>query len=342
MHHDERADPLVDLHHHCLPASLLDSVRAAGNKSKIGVGLSRRWSGDALIFPQGRECPLDPAMIDLGIRDEGMLSARIDVAAVSVLPLVLSSYLDDLETAQWYAREVNNGIADDVARSSQKLHGLADVPLQDPAAAALELRRAMAQLGFVGAQIPSHVGNQNLDAPELDVFWEAAEELGAVLFIHPAAADKHLRLGAHALFNLIGNPLETSIAAASLIFGGVLTRFPGLRFVLAHAGGFVPWIYPRWEHGSVAGAFPDIPTLDTPMTELLRRFWYDTIIYKPEALQYLIDTVGADRIVVGTDSPALMGESDPRDLLARLPDLPVESRRAILGGNALGLLGSTG
>jgi aminocarboxymuconate-semialdehyde decarboxylase len=341
MHHDERAEPLVDLHHHCLPASLLDSVRAAG-KTGISIGRSHRWTGEALQLPRGRECPLDPAMIDLSIRDEGMLSARIDVAAVSVLPLVLSSYIDDLETAHWYAREVNDGIAADVTHSSQELHGLADVPLQDPLAAAAELRRAMGQLGFAGAQIPSHVGDQNLDAPELDVFWEAAEDLGALLFIHPAAADKHVRLGAHALFNLIGNPLETSIAAASLIFGGVVSRFPDLRFVLAHAGGFVPWIYPRWEHGSSARAFSDIPTLHVPMSELLRSFWYDTIIYRPEALQYLIDTVGADRIVVGTDSPALMGESDPRGLLARLPDLPVESRRAILGGNALSLLGSSG
>jgi aminocarboxymuconate-semialdehyde decarboxylase len=342
MHHDERTEPLVDLHHHCLPGSLLDSVRAAGNKRGISIRRSPRWSGDALVLSQERECPLDPALIDLGIRDEGMLSARVDVAAVSVLPLVLSSYLEDLETAQWYAHEVNNGIADDISRSTQKLRGLADVPLQDPAAAASELSRAMRQLGFVGAQIPTHVGDQNLDAPELDIFWTTAEELGAVLFIHPAAADKHLRLSAHALFNLIGNPLETSIAAASLVFGGVVSRFPGLRFVLAHAGGFVPWIYPRWEHGSSARAFSDIPNLDAPMTEVLRSFWYDTLIFRPEPLQYLIDTVGADRVVVGTDSPALMGESDPRGLLAQLPDLSTESRRAILGGNALDLLGLSG
>lgn len=334
-----RSGLAIDLHHHSVPAGLVRRVRAEGERHGIRVGPADRLDREVLALPSGQECVLHPEATDLEFRDLAMAAARLDIAAASIRPLVLSSFLTDRAAAEWYSRAANDGIAEDIEASSRRLVGFADLPLQHPELAAAELRRLMTDAPFIGAQIPSHVGPNNLDDPALDPFWEAAEEMRAVLFIHPTQSSEHLRLERYFLFNLIGNPLETSIAVASLLFGGVRRRFPGLRFVLAHSGGFVPWIYPRWEHGARESKL--VPNLEEPMSVLLRWFHYDTLIYEPAPLRYLVSTVGADRVVVGTDYPADMGNARPHEQLARVPGLGDDEVGAVLGDNALALISSS-
>jgi len=227
----------------------------------------------------------------------------------------------------------NDEIAAVAERMPDKFHCMCNVPLQDPGAAAAELERSVRR-GHIGVKIGTNVAGVNLSDPGLDAFWAKAESLDAPVFIHPGdilgAEDRMKEFYMH---NLIANPLDTTIAAACLIFGGVLDRFPRLKVVLAHLGGFTPWIRGRWQHGygvreetRVRGAkAPDV---------YLGKLYYDTVIHNADCLEFAVKTLGADAILYGTDYPWDVG------LLGRAAEIPGLSRLSrgdqekILSGNA--------
>jgi aminocarboxymuconate-semialdehyde decarboxylase len=224
-----------------------------------------------------------------------------------------------------------------VKRNPDRFIGLGSVPLQAPELAAKELRRAMTTLGLRGAMIGTNVNGRNLDDPALAPFWAAAEELGAFLFIHPHGGIFGERLGSYYMKNFVGLPFDTTIAAASLVFGGVLERYPRLKLCLSHGGGYVPYQAGRFQHAydvrpEAKAHLPNGPGAS------LGRLYYDTILHSKPALEFLISSAGPDRVLLGSDYPFDMGNLD---CVARVRALSIESdaRDLILGGYARTVLG---
>jgi aminocarboxymuconate-semialdehyde decarboxylase len=211
------------------------------------------------------------------------------------------------------------------------------VPLQSPDAAVVELRRCMKELDLRGMMIGSNVRGRNFDDPALEPVWAAAAELGAFIFIHPTTTAAADRLKDYYLRNFIGNPLDTTIAAASLVFAGVLERHPSIKIFLSHGGGFLPYQAERFVHGW--GEREEAKkSLKVSPAASLGRFLYDTILHGRRPLEFLIGWAGADKVLLGSDYPYDMGQYDGVDLVSSLPIGEAEKAK-ILGGNARRLLG---
>jgi len=210
-------------------------------------------------------------------------------------------------------RRVNDELAQIGRAHPKRFAPLGTVPLQDPGAAVRELERCMA-IGLHGIEIETHAAGVNLDDPTLRPLFAAAESLGALIFLHPLMVLGADRLRAHYLTNLLGNPYDTGIAAAHLIFGGVLDRLPKLQVILPHAGGTFPLVWGRLQRGQKVRPEAN-KAAKKPVKAYLRRFTYDTISHDAGALRYLIKTVGADRVMLGTDFCFDMGYDRPLDII---------------------------
>jgi aminocarboxymuconate-semialdehyde decarboxylase len=202
-------------------------------------------------------------------------------------------------------REQNEAIATVVRQYPDPFRGLGVVPLQDTEIAAKEVVYLMDTLGLIGIEILTHLAGKNLDHPDLDQVWHTLNDRQAVVLIHPHDVLGAERLKQHYLWNLLGNPVETAQALASLAFGGVFDRFPRIRFIASHGGGVAPFVVGRWQHA--ANVRPELAHLSASPLDLLRHVYVDSIVHGPQELLYLIETLGADRIVLGTDLPFDMG-----------------------------------
>jgi aminocarboxymuconate-semialdehyde decarboxylase len=230
------------------------------------------------------------------------------------------------------ARLVNDGIAEIVRKHPDRYAALGSVPMQDGEAAAEELEYTVKTLGFKGVEILTNVAGRELSDPAFAPFWAKAEQLDAWVFIHPSGFTDGQRLGRFYFSNVIGNPLETTIALHYLIFDGVLERHPRLKIMAAHGGGFLGAYHGRIDHawGARSDARAKLPH---PPSSYLKRIYFDTIVFTPEQLRALITAYGADHIMMGTDYPFDMADYDPIGLLAA-SDLSAEMMAAIAGGNA--------
>jgi aminocarboxymuconate-semialdehyde decarboxylase len=321
----------VDLHFHYTPAFFLDEIRRENPWAKSLTG-----SGESLRMRfGGLEIPLSPEHWDVGRMLSRMDALGIDLAAASPSPLLFHSQWPAEQVAPLH-RRINEALAELAREHPSRFAPLGAVPLQDPERAVVELERCM-ELGLAGVEIETQVGGRNLDDPGLQPFFARAAELGAVVFLHPFAVLGGDRMRSFYLSNLVGNPTETAIAIASLIFGGVLERYPGLKIVCAHGGGSTPALCGRWDHG--ARVRPELAHLEVLPSEALRRFYFDSLTHSPRALELLVRSVGADRVVLGSDYPWDMGDLDAVQHVAEAAFLNAEERRMILGENALRLLG---
>ena len=245
---------------------------------------------------------------DIARRLADMDAALVDMQVVTATP---QTWL--------YGQEASVGVAlsaiqnDDMARLTKehpdRFAAIATLPMQAPQQAADELRRAMTKLGMHGAMIGSNINGKNLDDPSFEPLWAVASELDAFMVVHPGNVAGADRLRSYYLGNLIGNPLDTTIAAACLIFGGVLERHPKLNFVMVHGGGFIPYQGMRWVHGWEVRPEPKVHLKHSP-DKYLDRFFYDTILHSKKNLEFLISSVGADRVFLGSDYPYDMGMLD--------------------------------
>jgi len=238
------------------------------------------------------------------------------------------------QSAAW-SRLQNEALAAALRDAPGSHSGLATVPLQDPATAAAELTHAVRALGLRGAMVDPNALGRPLGDGTFDPFWRAAADLAAPVVLHPFLLEAVERFGRHYLHNLVGYPFETTLAAASLILGGTLDRFPGLSVVLVHGGGFLPYHIGRFDRAHETRPEARVDDAGLP-SRYLRRFLYDTLVQRSDALRYLVQLVGHDRVLLGSDHPFWMGDPDPLRVV-READLDPATRTAIFGENAMRL-----
>ncbi|WCB91731.1 hypothetical protein DSM104299_00407 [Baekduia alba] len=314
----------IDVHTHVIPPELVARTETTGGL--FGV----RRDGDTLVHPEGFSAPLTADFYDVDALLARMDGNGIDRSVVSLAPPLLFYDLDAV-AAVAFAREVNDALVAHVARDP-RLAAVAHLPMQDPEAAAEELERAVV-LGLRGAQIGTNVGDLPLDDARFTPVLATAERLGVPLILHPYFVGPKPRLEPFFLTNSIGNPLDTAIAAARLIHTGALDRHPGLEVVLVHGAGYLPYQLGRLDH-----AFRVRPearaAIERPPSSYLRRFRIDTLTHSVDALRFLAEQAGPDRLLLGTDLPYDMADVRPLDAIAAAG---VDADQ--LGANAAQMLG---
>ncbi len=325
----------VDTHTHVLADATIKLLQK--EIPSLGLKLTAIDDEDSILEVAGVPYrPFPRGGHDIAARLAYMDGAEVDMHVLSVSP---QTWLYGQEAAIGVAASAiqNDEIARLTKEHPDRFAGIATLPMQAPEKAADELRRAMAKLGLHGAMIASNVGGKNLDDPSFEPVWAAAADLDAFMMIHPGNVAGADRLRAYYLGNLIGNPLDTTIAAACLIFGGVLERYPKLNFVMVHGGGFIPYQGGRWVHGWQVRLEPKVHLKHSP-EKYLNRFRYDTILHSKTALEFLIASAGADRVFLGSDYPYDMGMMDCVAHVRSL-GIPAAARDTILGGHAAAVLG---
>lgn len=295
----------IDTHTHILTLETAALLTKAGAKVTITPDDAE---SAALDVAGTLYRPFPTGGFDIARRLRDMDASGVDVHVLSATP---QTYLYNLEPelSATLAAIQNDQMAKHVAAHPDRFMAIATLPLAQPARAADELKRVMTKHGFKGAMFASNVKGMNLDDPSFEPLWGCAEELGAFMFVHPnnvAGAD---RLKSYYFGNLIGNPLDTTIAAACLYFGGVMDSYPKLKVMLAHGGGFTPYQAARWEHGWAVRPEPK-KNIKTQPQNIARRFFYDTILHSAPVLEFMIGQVGADRVMLGSDYPYDMGMMD--------------------------------
>ena len=260
----------------------------------------------------------------------------VHVQVLSTVPVMFSYWakaLDCLEVSKF----LNDHIAGIVNKYPKRFAGLGTVPLQDPQLAIKELERCM-QIGMRGVQIGSHVNDWNLNAPELFPFFEAAEKLGAAIFVHPWEMMGQEKMQRYWLPWLVGMPAETSLAICSMIFGGIFERLPKLRVAFAHGGGSFPSTIGRIEHGF--NCRPDLVAIDNKVNprEYIGKFYFDSLVHDKDMLRYLVNLAGANRVALGSDYPFPLGEDIPGTLIKSM-EFDSETKERLLCGTALEWLG---
>jgi len=261
----------------------------------------------------------------------------VDVQVVSPPP-PQCYYTVPLEIAVKAAQMVNDGIAEFVSKKSDRLIGLGTVPMMDGNEAAKELERCMTTLKFKGVEILTNVAGKEISDADFAPFWKKAEELGALVMLHPNGFTEAKRLTRFYFNNVIGNPLETTIALHYLIFDGVLERHPDLKILAVHGGGYLGAYSGRIDHawGARSDSHGELPN---PPSSYLKKIFFDTVVFTPHQLDHLVRVFGVDHIVLGTDYPFDMAEYDPIAHLSSVRSFGHATKAAIAGGNAKRLLG---
>lgn len=325
---------VIDIHSHreCGPAAALvkpEAERLGRRPLQFGNELTKEVNRKQLEY-------LRPKMESVEVRLADMDAMGVDVQALSVSPYHMFFWAEGDLGARAFAT-INDDLAEMVASHPSRFLGLGAVPLQDTSAAVAELKRCSTELGFRGVEISTNVEGEELSSERLEPFWGAAEDLGMVVFIHPTGFTQPDRFKDHYFFNTIGHPLEETICGGRLIFDGVMERHPDLKIVFAHGGGYLPAYAGRFDHAYHARE--DVRHgLPRPPSEYLKMFYFDTMVFEPDQLGFLIDKYGADHILLGTDYPYDMGEEDPLGLLGRVERLSDDDRALVSGGNAARLL----
>lgn len=331
------ADKVVDVHSHYVGADAVARIREEGEQH--GVTVKDSADGPPRLDVGGRltGLPLVPGLTNTELRQNWLEVAGVDVQLVAGW-MDLAGYHLPVEDGRWLAEVQNDAIAKLAAAAPDRYVGAAAVPLQDPEVAAKELDRAVTQLGHRAVQIGARIEETGLDDPSLDPFWAAAQRLGVLVVIHPAelsVPDRHRRLFLHIL---TGNPAETTHAAAAIMLGGVLDRFPRLRFLLVHGGGYLPYQIGRLDRGAVAAPPPVRSRSARPPREHLASFYFDTVLHDDDALRYLAGVAGTDHVVLGSDYPFPMRDDSPLATVERAFG-EQGARTTILSSTASELLG---
>ncbi|HXK26747.1 MAG TPA: amidohydrolase family protein [Candidatus Binatia bacterium] len=321
----------IDIHAHFVPEEYLRLVEAEGER----YGLRLRHGPDGPLIVAGHVVigPVTAPYHDLDLRLKEMDAQGVAVHALSLMPPMV--YWADGALGNRLARLVNDAMAAASGAHPERFVFLATLPMQDPEAAVNEVNRAVTQLGARGIYLGTNVRGKELTDPSFLPVFERIDALRVPIFLHPLNVIGAQRLTSYYLHNLLGNPFDTAVAAANIIFSGLLDRFPKLKICLPHAGGALPYLIGRLNHGWKVRQ--ECKALKKPPSSYLRRFTYDTISHAPKSLSYLIDLVGADQVMMGSDYCFDMGYERPVKAVTALK-LSRPDQEKILGGNAARLL----
>jgi aminocarboxymuconate-semialdehyde decarboxylase len=326
-----RATSTIDIHAHFVPEEYLRLIETEGQS--YGVSLRPGPNGPFIVMGQVAIGPITARYHDFSLRLKVMDAQGVAVHALSLMPPMV--YWADGSLGLRLAKLVNDAMAGAARLHPDRFVSLATLPLQDPEAAIAEAERAVTELGCSGIYLGTNVrGKELTDSSFLPVF-ERIHALRVPIFLHPLNVIGAQRLTNYYLHNLLGNPFDTAVAAANLIFSGLLDRFPKLEICLPHAGGALPYLIGRLNHGWKVRQ--ECRALKRPPSSYLRRFTYDTISHAPESLNYLINLVGVDRVMMGSDYCFDMGYERPVKVVSVLK-LSRADQEKILGGNAARLL----
>lgn len=319
---------IIDAHAHLYPERYLDLIEAQGDRYPVRIGRNREGLR-VLLFDDREFFTFSPGFYDADLRLAEMSAAGVDFQVLSIAPPMV--FWADAALGREICRVYNDELAAVVRAHPDKFAALAAVPLQDPPSAVRELERAVKTLGMRGCLVGSNIRGKDLDAPEFAEFFAALSELDAPAYVHPILPAGRERMREYRLDILLGFPVDTTLAAARLVFGGVLERHPNLKLVLSHLGGTLPFLWGRL--AAASETFEGVEKrIEGAAADYFRRFYLDTIAYAPDVLAFGARWAGADRIVFGTDSP-FFGEENLRDclrLVRECPDLSDEDKRAIL------------
>jgi aminocarboxymuconate-semialdehyde decarboxylase len=325
----------VDIHAHMLVPEILSDHGPENWRPEVVPHSSGGYLVRNRSFVNG---PAFKKIVEAEQIEQAALDCGLDLAVLSTPPY---AFYYELPSGEGERSSIiqNDGLARAVKDHPKHLAGLGTLPMQDVALAVKELERVMTVLKLSGVELGSNVNGEDMGSEKYRSFWEAAESLGAVVFIHPAFFQQlgNDRMNGYYLKNLLGNPMETTLFAAHMIFSGMLEDYPQLKIVLAHAGGVLPYLRGRLEHGYAVRDEPR-KVIPRPPSAYLGMFYYDTITHYIPTLQYLVDLVGAEHVLLGSDYPFDMGYDNPIQVVEQLTGVSPEERRKIMGGNALRLL----
>ncbi|MFN0122669.1 MAG: amidohydrolase family protein [Blastocatellia bacterium] len=327
----------IDLHAHLLTPAVEPLVADCPQK-KGEPDMMLRTQGAASVAHNVQK------MLPRAFRKMTSLAERLrDMDAMGVDMQVLSPspnqyyYWADPDLAREIVRAQNEHVAATCATNPERFTGLGTIALQHADLSVAQLTHAVSTLGLKGVEISTAVNGLDLADAQFAKFWAKADELGCVVFIHPLGSSLGERVNQYYLANIIGQPLETTIALSNLIFGGVLDRHPGVKIVAAHGGGYLPAYIGRSDHGHAVR--PEAGGIRKKPREYLRQIYFDSLVYSPEQLQALLARVGASQIVIGTDYAFDMGDYNVHELIDSLSWLSDKERGLIAGENARMLLG---
>ena len=280
---------------------------------------------------------ITPKLTDPEIRLQDMDAQGIDVQAISTSPFHYN-YGYEAGFARDTSRVVNDRIAEVVATHPDRFVGLGTAPLQDPGMAVAELDRCIDELGFKGIEISTNVNGLDITRAGLEKFFARCEEKDVMIFIHPIGTSFVERMDDHYFRNTIGHPLESALAVGHLVFDGYLERYPGLKICIAHGGGYIPGYSGRFDHPyHLRDDCRQV--ISKPPSEYIKKLYFDSVVFTEHQLRYLIETWGADHIVMGTDYPYDMAEPDPVGHVDRVQGLSEDDKALVMGMNAAKLLG---
>ncbi len=326
----------IDLHCHTYPETYISLLRSEGAVGDVTIGRGDGGAEQLLVDGGKQKLLLDARMCSPESLLAAMDEARVDLATLSPASSMYH-YDADASAARRVTRSINEGFASLCARWPGRFRFFATVPMQHPATALSELDYAVRELGAVGIALATNVNGAHLDEPGFWPVLARVHDHDIPLFIHPAHVAGADRMSRYFLSNLVGNPVDTALAVASLIFGGVMDRLPHLKVIACHGGGVVPCLRGRWRHG--AQVRPIIAELtSSSVDELINRLYVDTITHDIGLLQFVLETLSDDNVVLGSDYPFEMGDPQPVDTVEALHPLSEVSREKILGGNAARLL----
>jgi|TARA_Y100000287_G_C14226617_1_gene359376 aminocarboxymuconate-semialdehyde decarboxylase len=300
---------VIDIHSHILPASL--RVAYENNELWYGTKIERNKEGRTILTTGKRKNVMStpeywtPYKERIALMDD----AEVDTQLLSLNPQLLRDS-DPIDIAFNACKDVNDEIANAVSNRPDRYQGLGTIPIKDPERSISELNRIINELNLKGIIIGSHIDHTNLNQRHFFEILMEAEKLGAFILLHPLSTRAHDIMGEYHLINLIGNPMETTTAAANLIFSGFMDQLPNIKICLSHAGGYLPFAIGRFDHAY--NTRKDVSdNLNRKPSDYLRNFYYDTITHSDTGLKQVIEIIGSDRILLGTDFPADMGVKKP-------------------------------